>query len=41
MDYAKQHDATLVTVTHDHDLLPRFERLIDFKSFVSATGATT
>jgi putative ABC transport system ATP-binding protein len=26
-------DATLVTVTHDHDLLARFDRRIDFKSF--------
>lgn len=26
-------DATLVTVTHDHDLLARFDRQIDFKSF--------
>jgi hypothetical protein len=22
-----------VTVTHDHDLLPRFDRVIDFKDF--------
>ena len=32
-DYVDRHDATLVTVTHDHDLLPRFERVIDFKQF--------
>jgi putative ABC transport system ATP-binding protein len=32
-DYCAKHDATLVTVTHDHDLLPRFERIIDFKQF--------
>jgi putative ABC transport system ATP-binding protein len=25
--------STLVTVTHDHDLLSRFERVIDFKQF--------
>ncbi len=25
--------ATLVAVTHDHDVLPRFERVVDFKSF--------
>jgi ABC-type lipoprotein export system ATPase subunit len=25
--------ATLLTVTHDHDLLPRFGRVIDFKTF--------
>ncbi len=39
LDYVDEHDATLVPVTHDHDLLPRFERLIDFKTFVSASGA--
>ena len=32
-DYCDRHDATLITVTHDHDLLPRFERVIDFKQF--------
>ena len=32
-DYVDRNDATLVTVTHDHDLLPRFERVIDFKQF--------
>ena len=31
--YVDRNDATLVTVTHDHDLLPRFERVIDFKQF--------
>jgi putative ABC transport system ATP-binding protein len=31
-DYAKEHDATLLTVTHDHDLLSRFPRVIDFES---------
>ena len=33
LEYAEQRGATLVTVTHDHDLLPRFARTIDFKSF--------
>ena len=28
-DYAKEHAAALVTVTHDHDLLDRFPRVID------------
>jgi len=28
-----QHAATLVTATHDHELLPRFERVIDFQDF--------
>jgi len=32
MDYAQEHAATLVTVTHDHDLLPRFGRVIDFRT---------
>jgi putative ABC transport system ATP-binding protein len=35
-DYAKEHDATLVTVTHDHDLLDRFSRVVDFKAFHAA-----
>ena len=34
IDYAAANDATLVTVTHDSDLLPRFERVIDFKDFL-------
>ena len=32
-DYVDRNEATLVTVTHDHDLLPRFGRVIDFKQF--------
>ncbi len=32
-DYVDRNHATLVTVTHDHDLLPRFERVVDFKQF--------
>ncbi len=35
VDYAEAHGATLVTVTHDHDLLDRFERTIDFRQFLS------
>ena len=27
------HDATLVAVTHDHELLPRFDRVVDFNDF--------
>ena len=30
--------ATLLAVTHDHDLLPRFDRVIDFREF-RVTGA--
>ncbi len=33
LQYAEQHGATLVTVTHDHDILDRFQRVIDFKDF--------
>jgi putative ABC transport system ATP-binding protein len=34
-----EHGATLVAVTHDHELLPRFERVIDFDTF-RGEGAT-
>ena len=37
-DYAETNGATLVTVTHDHDLLPRFGRVIDFKQFYDLGG---
>jgi len=30
-DYVEQNGATLAAVTHDHDLLERFERVIDLK----------
>jgi putative ABC transport system ATP-binding protein len=33
LDYAEARGSTLVTVTHDHDLLERFGRVIDFKAF--------
>ncbi len=29
----EQHDATLLAVTHDHELLKRFDRLVDFDDF--------
>ena len=32
-DYANREVATLVTVTHDHDLIDRFSTVIDFKQF--------
>jgi ABC-type lipoprotein export system ATPase subunit len=38
VDYAEERGATLVTVTHDHDLLDRFGRVIDFKSFYSGAA---
>jgi putative ABC transport system ATP-binding protein len=30
-----EHDTTLVAVTHDHELLKRFDRVIDFRDFQS------
>jgi ABC-type lipoprotein export system ATPase subunit len=39
-DYAGERGATLVTVTHDHDLLGRFGRVIDLGSFHSATESS-
>ena len=37
---ARRTGATLVAVTHDHDVLPRFDRVVDFKSFhVGGTAA--
>ena len=30
VDYAREHGATLLTVTHDRELLDRFERVLDF-----------
>ena len=32
-DYAARADATLVTVTHDHDLIGRYGRVVDFREF--------
>ena len=29
----EQHDATLLAVTHDHELLKRFDRIVDFQDF--------
>ena len=29
----EEHDATLLAVTHDHELLSRFDRTIDFRQF--------
>lgn len=29
----EQHDATLLAVTHDHELLKRFDRIVDFADF--------
>ena len=34
IEYATENEATLVTVTHDSNLLSRFERIIDFDEFL-------
>ncbi len=33
-DYVREHDAALVTVTHDHQLVERFDRVLDFQEFL-------
>jgi len=38
-DSVAEHDATLLAVTHDHDLLERFDRVIDFRDFHIAQAA--
>lgn len=34
-DSADAHGATLLAVTHDHELLPRFDRVVDFADYRS------
>ena len=34
----KKHGATLLAVTHDHELLKRFDRVIDFQNFQGGRG---
>ena len=34
-DMVDTHGATLLAVTHDHELLPRFDRVVDFADFQS------
>ncbi len=36
---ARARDATLLMVTHDHSLLPRFDRVVDFADFLAPGGA--
>ncbi len=38
-DVARERGATLVTVTHDHGLLPRFDRVLDFKQFSTSEAS--
>jgi ABC-type lipoprotein export system ATPase subunit len=41
-EFAGRSRATLLTVTHERDLLPRFERVVDFKRFhASERGAAS
>ncbi len=37
--YVRQTKTTLIAVTHDHELLPRFERIIDFSEFTGTGNA--
>lgn len=39
LDYAASNNSTLITVTHDQNLLPLFDRIIDFNELVAATEA--
>lgn len=34
----EERDASLLAVTHDHELLPRFDRVIDFSQLLSEDG---
>ncbi len=34
----EEHDATLLAVTHDHELLKRFDRIVDFRQFRSGSN---
>jgi putative ABC transport system ATP-binding protein len=38
LDAAQDTGATLVTVTHDHDLLPRFDRSLNVMDLIDLTG---
>ncbi len=37
-DAADEHGSALLAVTHDHELLPRFERVVDFGAFTADTA---
>ena len=38
-DVVQAHESTLLAVTHDHELLPRFDRTVDFNDFLSVDPA--
>ena len=37
-EYAEKSGTTLVAVTHDHEVLERFQRVVDFKEFQEYSG---
>jgi putative ABC transport system ATP-binding protein len=39
LNFAREQGATMITVTHDHALIPRFDRVIDFQSFLNGSDA--
>lgn len=39
-DYVRDSGTTLVSVTHDHEILGRFERVVDFRTFHAGAPAT-
>ena len=38
-DVVQAHESTLLAVTHDHELLPRFDRTVDFNDFLDVDPA--
>jgi putative ABC transport system ATP-binding protein len=38
LDCGKEQDVTLVIVTHDHELIPHFDRIIDFSTLTTPTA---
>ena len=38
-DVVQAHESTLLAVTHDHELLPRFDRTVDFNDFLGVDPA--
>ena len=41
LEMAREQNATLVTVTHDHELATRFDRVIDFAELTQCKGQNT
>ncbi len=36
--YCETNEASMLMVTHDHDLLPRFDRIVDIREFTGSKG---